>query len=195
MKRLSILILTFALLATPLLGADWDFDKAHSHVGFKASHMVLSRVSGQFNKFDGKVTGFDGENVQDAQVEVTIDAASIDTDNENRDAHLRTGDFLLVDSFPNITFVSTRITPLNGNDFKIIGDLTIRGVTKEVTLDATYNGKITDPQGNSRAGFSASTEIDRRDFGTQFNKVLETGGLVVGNEVEINLEAEIIQQR
>jgi polyisoprenoid-binding protein YceI len=194
MKKLLAITLGLLLTASSMPAATWSFDKAHSEVGFRVKHMVIAKVSGQFHDFDGKIN-FDGENLKAASVEITIDAASIDTDNEDRDKHLRTGDFFLVDSFPTITFKSKRVVPGEDDEFKVIGDLTIRGVTKEVTLDAELNGVVNDPWGNTRAGFSATTEIDRQDFGVSWNNTLDTGGLVVGDDVEIMLEIEVIKDK
>lgn len=195
MRKLMILGLMLALFSVSASAQTWEFDKAHSEVGFEVSHMVISDVSGQFTDFDGKITNFDGKDFTKAGVEVTIQAASIDTRNEKRDSHLRSGDFLLVDSFPTITFVSTSVTQPQDKEFKIVGDLTIRGVSRQVTLNATLNGIIEDPYGNTRAGFSAETEISRQEYNVQFNAMLETGGLVVGDEVKIELQVEAIREK
>lgn len=195
MRRLSILALTIALFAATASAQTWEFDPAHSGVDFKVTHMVISRVSGEFEKFEGKITNFDGNDFTKAGVEVTIDAASINTENERRNGHLRSDDFLAVDSFPTITFVSTEVTQPQDGNFQIIGNLTMRGVTKQVTLDAHLNGIIEDSWGNTRAGFSATTTINRQDYGVSWSKTLDTGGLVAGNDVDISLEVEAVKQK
>lgn len=194
MRKTLMLILTISMFAGALPGATWEFDKSHSTVGFKVKHMVIANVKGQFNSYDGSIE-FDGKDFSTAAVQVTVDVASIDTQNEDRDKHLRSSDFFLADSFPKMTFKSKKVVPGTGNEFKIVGDLTLRGVTKEVTLDAEFNGTIDDPWGNTRAGFSATAKIDRQDFGLAFNKVLETGGLVVSDEVKIEIEVEAIKSK
>jgi polyisoprenoid-binding protein YceI len=168
----------------------WDIDRDHSNVEFVARHL-LSKVRGRFNEFEGAITV--GEDPAESSVEVTIDAASIDTHQPDRDAHLRSGDFLDVEEYPTLHFVSTAVRP-SGEDghFEVDGDLTIRDVTKPVTLDVEFLGWSDDPWSGERAGFSASTEIDRDEFGANYNVVLETGGLLVGKKVRIELEVEAI---
>jgi len=195
MRKLSILALAIALFAAAANAQTWEFDPAHSGIDFKVTHMVISRVSGEFEKFEGKITNFDGNDFTKAGVEVTIDAASINTENERRNGHLRSDDFLAVDSFPTITFVSTKVTQPQDGNFQIIGNLTMRGVTKQVTLDAHLNGIIEDSWGNTRAGFSATTTINRQDYGVSWSKTLDTGGLVAGNDVDISLEVEAVKQK
>ncbi|MFH2056117.1 MAG: YceI family protein [bacterium] len=195
MRKLMISGLLLALLSISASAQTWEFDVAHSGIDFKVSHMVISKVSGEFDKFEGKITNFDGADFTKAGVEVTIETSSINTENERRDTHLRSGDFFLADSFPTITFVSTKVTtPVNG-DFQITGDLTIRGVTKSVTLAAHLNGTVQDPWGNTRAGFSASTTINRQDYGVSWSQTLDAGGLVAGDEVEISLEVEAVKEK
>lgn len=190
MKKLLVALTAVSVLASSALAADWELDKPHSYIGFKVSHMVVSKVKGQFNDFSGTISNFDGENFQDASVMVTINAGSIDTQNDRRDNHLRSSDFLAVDSFPTITFESTNVTPAEDGKFKVTGNLTIRGVTKEVTLDAEFNGMVELGEGEAKTGFSATTTINRHDFGVDWSKTLDAGGLVVGDDVELILEVE-----
>lgn len=172
----------------------WNIDPAHSQVAFTVKHMMITKVRGRFTDLEGRIT-IDEEAPRTSGVEVTIDAASIDTREEDRDEHLRSGDFLDVENHPELTFRSTRIEGLSleeGAEFKVIGDLTIRGTTKEVELDARFEGRGQDPWGNERVAFSADTSIDRREFGLEWNQALETGGVLVGHEVKIHLEAQAV---
>lgn len=187
---LTVLALTLAL-GLVSKAETWSIDKAHSSVGFTVSHMVISKVNGKFDDFDATVS-FDGKDLKAASVEATVQIASVDTDNEKRDEHLRSGDFFDAENHPTMTFKSTKIEPGTDNEFKMTGDLTIRGVTKPVTFDAKLNGTTNDPWGNTRAGFSATAEINRQDFGVSWSSVLDNGGLVVSDNVTINLEIQVI---
>jgi polyisoprenoid-binding protein YceI len=174
----------------------WTIDPSHSLVEFTARHMMITRVKGRFSGVSGTVVTNEAEPSK-SSVNVEIDAASIDTREEKRDGHLRSGDFLDVENFPHLTFRSTRIegNPKSaGDSFTVVGDLTIRGTTREVTLDATFDGSGTDPWGGTRASFSAETKVDRREFGLTWNQALETGGVLVGNEVKISLEVQAVKQ-
>lgn len=170
----------------------WEVDRGHSSVEFAVRHMVVSKVTGDFNEFEGTITNFDGKTVAGASVEFTVQTTSIDTKSEKRDGHLRSADFFAADSFPTFTFKSDTIVPGEGNNFQIQGDLTIRGVTKPVTFDAEYLGVI-DAFGGQRAGFTATTKINRKDFGVNWSKSLDGGGLVVSEEVEIVLNIESVK--
>jgi polyisoprenoid-binding protein YceI len=173
----------------------WEIDPAHTIVEFSARHMMITTVKGRFSDVSGTIEA-DEAHPDGSSAEVSIDAASIDTRNEQRDTHLRSADFLDVDHYPVITFRSKQVDGAArkaGDDFKVTGDLTIHGTTREVTLDATYEGKMRDLEGKERAGFSATTKIDRRDFGLVWNQALEKGGLLVGNEIAISVEAEAVQ--
>ena len=173
----------------------WELDPAHTTVEFSAKHMMITTVKGRFSDVSGTIEA-DEAHPDRSTAEVSIDAASIDTRNEQRDAHLRSPDFLDVDNNPVIAFRSKRVKGAAGkagDEFEVVGDLTIHGSTKEVTLDATYEGKIRDLEGKERAGFSATTKIDRRDFGLVWNQTLEAGGLLVGNEIAISIEAEAME--
>jgi polyisoprenoid-binding protein YceI len=171
----------------------WVIDASHSHVQFTARHMMISKVRGRFQTFTGTVQ-FDEQNPAASSVNVSIDAASIDTRDEKRDGHLTSPDFLDVANYPALTFVSKRIEAVDDTHGKIYGDLTIRGVTREVVLDTEYNGQALAPWGTTSAGFTASTKINRKDFGLNWNVALETGGVLVGEEVTIDIELEIVKQ-
>jgi len=191
-KRITLTMLLLAVFAIGANADTWNFDVAHSSVGFSTKHMVVSKVTGNFTKFEGSVE-FDGENLVQGSVEVTIDVSSVDTNNEKRDDHLKTSEFLDAENYPQMTFKSKKVVSGGDNEFQIIGDLTLRGVTKEVTLESEFNGTVQDPWGGTRAGFSAETTINRQDFGVSFHKALETGGLVVSDKVKINLEIELVK--
>lgn len=194
MKKLSILLTVLVFTALSINAADWKFDSAHTTVGFEVSHMVISSVDGKFKKFEGTVST-DGKNWETADIQFTIYVNSIDTDNEDRDNHLRSDDFFAAEQYPKMMFISKSMEKVGENEYKLVGDLTIRGTTKEITLDVTHNGTITDPYGNTRAGFSLDGEIDRFDYGIKWDKTLDAGGLVVGDTVDINIETELIQQK
>ncbi len=171
----------------------WTIDPAHSEAQFTVRHMMIAKVRGHFGKVSGTID-LDPADLSRSSVDVTIDAASIDTREPQRDAHLRSADFLDVETFPAITFKSRTVTPQGGGRLTIVGDLAIHGVTREVTLDAREEGTGKDPWGNERIGFSATTRIDRRDFGLEWNQALETGGWLVGHDIDISLEVEGIGQ-
>jgi polyisoprenoid-binding protein YceI len=155
--------------------------------------MMISTVKGRFSGVAGTIEG-DLPNLTTARIEATIDVATIDTREAQRDGHLRSADFFDAEKFPQITFRSTRIHAASDNEYKLAGDLTIRGVTREVVLDATFEGIGKDPWGNERAGFSAEATIDRKDFGLVWNAVLETGGILVGDKVKMGIQVEAIRQ-
>lgn len=169
----------------------WKIDPTHTSVEFSVKHLMISTVKGRFADVEGTVTVPNGTPAG-SSVEATIKTASIDTRNEQRDGHLRSADFFDVESFSDITFKSTSIsgTP---DAFKVTGDLTIRGVTKPITLDATLEGTGKDPWGGTRMGFSASGKFDRREFGLVWNQALETGGVAVGHDVKLHIDAEVVQ--
>jgi polyisoprenoid-binding protein YceI len=162
-----------------LTAGTWTVDPAHSNVGFVARHLMVTKVRGRFASFSGSLTVAD--DVLQSKVEATVDMASVSTGDEGRDGHLRNNDFFDVEQYPTMTFVSTGITPKGGSDYVLNGDLTIKGVTKSVAFDLEFDGVATDPWGNTKAGFSAETEINRKDFGVEFNVALEAGGALVGD--------------
>lgn len=173
----------------------WTLDSTHTQVEFSVKHMMFTKVRGRFAGVEGTVR-LDAEHPTASSVEVEIDATSIDTRVSDRDRHLRSADFLDVESHPLITFRSRSVEGSlsePGAAFSVHGDLTIRGVTREVTLAATFEGTGTDPWGGTRAGFSAKTKIDRRDFGLTWNQALETGGVLVGHDVTIELQVQVVQ--
>ncbi len=175
----------------PAVGT-YDIDVSHTRLGFAVRHMAVSKVRGEFKDFSGTLEL--AEDPTASKISVTIQAVSVNTNDENRDNHLRTNDFFDVENHPTWTFTSTAIRPKSATEWDVDGDLTIRGVTKPVTLDATLEGVVQDPYGNHRVGFSATTSINRDDFGVSFNAALETGGLVVSKKVDIDLEVEATLQ-
>ncbi len=180
------LVLGFAAAAD---AANWKVDRAHTTMGFGVSHLFTS-VQGRFDRFDGTIE-FDPEKPEAAVVRATIDAASINTNNAKRDKHLRSDDFFDVEKHPTLSFESTGgVTEMKENRGKLAGNLTIHGVTKPVVFDVTFRGQGKDPWGNVRAGFAANLSINRKDYGLNWNEVLETGGLLVGEVVEIRIDAE-----
>jgi len=193
--RLLVPALAVALLVpAPTRAATWELDPAHSTIGFAIRHMMISTVRGQFRTFTGKATG-DPKTPDKAAIEASIDAASIDTANEKRDGHLKSPDFFDVAKFPTITFKSKTITAAGAGKAKVTGDLTLHGVTKEVVLEVEGPTQvIKDPMGNTRAGAHATAKINRKDFGIAYNKALDGGGLMVGDEVEITIDVEAVQK-
>lgn len=197
MKRFLGSLLLVAVLGVGAHAQTWTVDAVHSSVTFKVSHMVVGKQKGAFNTFSGTIN-FDGKDYAKASVEFSIDVASINTENEKRDGHLKSADFFDAEKFPKISFKSTKVTHVEGNKFKITGNMTMRDVTKEVTFDAAFNGATKLPEqmgGGSKAGFSASATINRQDFGVTWSKTLDGGGLVVGDEVSIDLEIEADQAK
>ena len=194
MKILLRLIPALLLAALPTLAAaaTWQIDPAHAHVEFKVRHLMVAWVKGAFPEVAGSVE-FDEAAPNEAKVNVTIGTASIDTNNVKRDEHLRSPDFFDVANFPQMTFVSKRVVASGGTVSQVVGDLTIRGVTREVTLTIDeLTPAIKDPWGNQRRGATASTTINRKDFGLTWNKAIEAGGVAVGDEVKIALDVELI---
>ena len=186
------------LLAIPALTAQfasaaiYQVDPVHSQVQFTVNHLVIFKVSGLFNEYQGEIEADPAnQSLKSARAEIKV--ASLDTREPKRDDHLRSADFFDAENHPEMTFVSKKIEG-QGNDIIVYGDLTIRGITREVALKGSYLGENTDPWGNVRAGFSASTVINRHDFGLSWNKALETGGFVVGDEVTINLEIQGVKK-
>jgi polyisoprenoid-binding protein YceI len=171
----------------------WEIDSSHSSVHFSVRHLVIAKVRGSFGRWTGTVLVPDGD-FSKATVDVTIDASSIDTGVEQRDAHLKSPDFFDVAQFPELRFVGKRVQPHAGADIDVIGDLTIKGITREVALRVEQLGEAKDPWGNLRAAFSAQTSIDRKDFGLTWNQVLETGGVMVGDRVQIEAEIQAVKQ-
>jgi polyisoprenoid-binding protein YceI len=188
-----------ATVPAPVPGASagessWQIDPAHSHAEFAVRHLMISSVKGAFGDVRGTVW-VDESDAKTVLVDVTIQVASIDTRQEQRDAHLRSADFFDAARFPTITFRSRLVEgDHHDSEFRLVGDLTIRDVTREVVLVVSNEGRLTDPWGAERAGFSAQGKIDRTDFGLTWNQALETGGVLVGNEVKISVEVELIRE-
>lgn len=181
-----------ATQAPSLTAGTWVIDPVHSEVGFSVRHLMVSKVKGTFRTFSGSITV--GTDPLESKVEATIEMASIDTRDEARDNHLRSSDFFETDKYPQMTFVSTAVKPA-GSDFSVTGDLSIHGVTRTVELALEFNGVGPDPYGGQRAGFSASTEISRNDFGIDLSMPLDGGGVVVGDRINISLEVEAVLQK
>ena len=167
-------------------------DPTHSEIGFTARHAMVTKVRGSFTEFSG--TASSEENLNNAQVNVEIDVNSADTRNADRDGHLKTGDFFEVEKFPKITFTSTEVTAKDDETLVVTGDLTIKDVTKSVTIDFEFNGEAVDPFGNTRVGFEGQTTINRKDFGLNFNAGLETGGVLVSEKIVLNFDISAIKQ-
>jgi polyisoprenoid-binding protein YceI len=172
----------------------WNIDAAHSQITFTVRHMVFAKVRGKFGKWTGTLQ-LDPADLGKSQVEVTIDAGSVDTSDAQRDGHLKSPDFFDVAKFPSLTFKSKSVQTRGADKARITGDLTLHGVTKEIALDAELSGRGKDPWGNERVGFSATAAVDRTEFGLNFNQVLETGGVLVGNKVDIDIDLQAIKAK
>lgn len=195
MKGLIRIFAAALMFAIPTTGfaSTWNIDADHSNVGFKVRHLMVSNVKGSFGKVQGVVV-VDDKDITKSRVTATIDTTSIDTGVAKRDAHLRSADFLEVEKYPTMTFVSTKVARDGADKLKVTGDLTLHGVTRSVVLDVEGpSGEIKDPMGNIRRGASASTKINRKDFGLTWNKAIESGGVAVGDEVAISIEVELIK--
>ena len=196
MKKYFAVLLACLALAIPAIAgaATYQLDPVHSSIQFKIRHLTVSNVTGTFNKFKGAAS-IEGEDLATLKVEVTIDAASIDTGHQKRDEHLRTPDFLDVAKYPTITFVSKKVMKGDPGKLKITGDLTIHGVTREITVDLEGpTSEVKDPWGGFRRGATATARIDRRDFGITWNTALDSGGMLVGNEVTIYVDVEWVKK-
>ena len=171
----------------------WKIDSSHTRAGFSVRHMMISNVHGQFENVTGTID-FNEQEPTKSSVDVQIEVASLNTRDEKRDGHLRSADFFDVEQYPLMTFKSRRAEKISDTHGKLIGDLTIRGITREVTLDVEYTGQAKSPWGTTSAGFIASTKVNRKDWGLNWNVALETGGVLVGDTVNIQIEAEIVKQ-
>lgn len=169
----------------------YTVDPAHSSVGFVARHLMITKVRGRFTSFSG--TAEIAPNPLDSTLTASVDLASVDTGDAARDTHLRSGDFFAVEQFPTMTLVSTGIKQ-DGDDFRLFGDLTIKGVTRQVDFDLEFEGVETDPWGNTKAGFTAEADINRKDWGLEWNVALETGGVLVSDKVKIQLDIQLVEQ-
>ncbi len=193
LKKLQLLLLALFFVAPPAFSATYQVDTAHSQIHFSIQHMVVFKVRGTFTDFTATVD-VDPANRTLTAATATINAASIDTRNDKRDEHLRSPDFFNVTQFPELSFVSKSVSG-SGDNITVVGDLTIHGVTREVVLRGAFIGSTVDPMGNNRAGFEATGEINRKDFGLTWNKALETGGVLVGETVVIGLEIAAVEQK
>jgi len=171
----------------------WQIDPAHSLVQFSARHMMISTVRGRFDKFSGTID-FDENDPTTATIDVAVDIASVNTRDQQRDDHLRSPDFFDAENYPTVTFKSTRVEKVDDSHGRIFGDLTIKDITKEVVLDAEFAGVAKSPWGMTVAGASATTKLNREDWGLTWNQALETGGVLVGKEIKLNIEVELIKQ-
>lgn len=188
-------LVAFSSLIVSAQTPKWSFEKSHCKIGFSVSHFGISETEGKFKKFDGTITTTQ-PNFSDAKITFTVDVNSIDTDDEQRDGHLKSADFFDTAKYPTMTFVSKSLKPVGKNKYKLTGDLTLHGVTKTITLDAIYGGTIQkDPFGNTKAGFKFFGTINRKDWGLTWNKALDAGGVAVGNEVKIVCNIEFLKEK
>jgi polyisoprenoid-binding protein YceI len=195
MKKIYLSL--FILLATVFMATaqtTWKADVAHSKVQFSISHMVISEVTGRFKDFDATLVQTN-DDLSDSKLSATIKVNSINTDNEKRDGHLKSADFFDAEKYPEMTFVSKSFTKSGKATYKISGDLTMHGITKPVVLDTKFNGQVKDPWGNMIAGFKATTIVNRKDFGIVWNKALETGGVLVGEDVSVTIIVEMQKEK
>jgi len=179
--------------ATQTATRTWTIDPAHSIVEFAVKHLVVTTVKGRFRELKGALQ-IDEAHPENSVVSASIDVASIDTNVADRDAHLRSDDFFNAEKYPKIAFHSTRVEPVDDTHFKLVGELTIRDVTREVVLDGEYEGQVDDPWGNRRAAFTATTQISRKEFNVRWNQLIESGGAVVSDNVKLTLNIEAIRQ-
>lgn len=196
MKTLrSLLALVLFVPAFANAQVNWKFDNSHSNVMFTVSHLVISEVTGFFKEYDGTVTTAKNDDFTDAKITFTVKTKSINTDNEQRDNHLRADDFFNAEKFPEMKFVSKSMKKGKGKNFVLTGDLTIRDKTKQVKLDVTHLGIVKDPWGNTKSAFKLSGSINRFDYDLKWDKAIETGGLVVGKDVKINANIQLALQK
>lgn len=180
--------------STTMVKTDWKIDEAHSEIHFKVKHMMVSTVTGSFDDFSAAVQSEGEQDFENAQIKFTARTASVNTRNEQRDEHLRSDDFFNSEKYPEISFTSTSFKRVNDTEFKLEGDLTIRDQTKPVSLQVEYNGTAVDPYGQTKAGFEISGKINRKDFGLKWSAVTEAGGVVVSDQVRLDLNVQLIKQ-
>ncbi len=193
LTKTGALVALLALAALPSLAANYNIDPAHSDASFTIRHLV-SKVRGGFSTFEGTIT-FDPADLSAGSVNFEIDASSIDTGNERRDGHLRSGDFFDVEKFPKITFTSSSFKKTGDGSLEVTGTLTMHGVSKEITLPVEFFGEAGDPWGNTRAGFSVTMTLHRKDFGISWNEALDSGGFILGEDVSIEINLEAIKEK
>lgn len=189
MKKISIVFLALILQLAVTAQSKWTLDPAHSNVRFTVPHLVISEVEGSFSKFDGSVS-HNKPDFTDASIQFTVDVASVDTDNERRDGHLKSDDFFNAEKYPQMKFQSTSFKKISDNKYELNGNLTIRDVTKPVKFDVVYGGTAKDGRGTTKAGFKATTTINRFDYGLKWNAITEAGGATVGQDVTIDLKLQ-----
>jgi len=170
----------------------WSIDPTHTEIGFKVKHMMFTNVSGKFVSYDATITTED-DNFENANIEFSADINSINTNNADRDNHLKSGDFFDAENYPKLTFKSTSLTK-NGDDYELTGDLTLKGVTKSVTLPAEISGLMKDPWGNTKVGINIDGKINRKDWGLNYNAALEAGGVLISEDVRLNIELQLVKQ-
>lgn len=171
----------------------WVVDPMHSEVQFKVKHLVISTVTGSFKAFNGEAITA-GSDFENAQINFSLDVNSVDTNQEQRDVHLKSADFFEADSYPEIQFKSTSFTKIKGDDYKLVGDLTMKGVTKPVELQAEFGGSAKDPYGNTKYGFEVTGKINRKEFGLTYNALTETGGLALGEDIKLIANIQVAQE-
>ena len=196
-KMLKYLLISIFILAYSTVFAqstNWNIDNSHSSIGFDIDHMVIAEVEGEFSSFEGDFKS-DKDDFTDAVITFKVDLSSIDTDNQKRDDHLKSPDFFNVAEYPSMSFTSSSLNKVSGKKYKLKGNLTLHGVTKPVELDVTYGGKINDPWGNTRAGFKLNGSLNRTHYGLTWNKAIEAGGLLVGEEVRITGRFELMKAK
>ena len=194
MYKLKFLVIALALLSPSLLAqTTWTVDKTHSKVGFSVTHLVITDVEGYFKNYDAAITT-NGDDLTTSLIDFTINTSSIFTDNNDRDNHLRSDDFFNSEKYPQMTFKSKSMKKVSDNKYKLIGDFTIRDVTKQIELDVKYNGTVKDNRGNIKAGFKVTGEINRFDYNLKWNKAIEAGSLVVGKDVELIVDLQLIKK-
>jgi len=196
MKKITLVtaIMIASVVSTIAQSTNWVIDNVHSKIQFNIDHMVISEVSGYFHTYEGTIVS-SKDDFSDASIEFSIDVNSIDTDNENRDGDLKSDNFFDAAKYPKITFKSSSMKKIADGKYKLTGDITMHGVTKQVILDVTYGGTVNDPWGNTKAGFKLTGDLNRKDFGLTYGATLEAGGLVVGEEVRLVCRIELIKQK
>lgn len=194
MKQLTKLFAIFMVFASATFAqSEWTFDPTHTTIGFNVTHLVITEVDGKFKKFDGKIVTKD-DTFEGAKISFSADVNSIDTENEKRDGHLKAEDFFNAEKFPKLTFEGKSFEKVDEKKYVLTGDLTMRGVTKEVKLDVKFNGIVTDPWGNTKAGFHIAGELNRFDYGLNWNALMEAGGAVVSKEVELDINVQLVKK-
>jgi polyisoprenoid-binding protein YceI len=194
MHNLKFLVAMLIIISTLTFSqTTWTVDKAHSKVGFSVSYLVITDVQGYFKDYDAQITS-DVDDFSTANIELKVNTSSIFTDNDKRDNHLRSDDFFNAEKYPQMIFKGKSIKNVGDKKYKLTGDFTIRDVTKQITLDVTYNGMVKDPWGNTKAGFKVTGEIDRFDYNLKWDKSIETGSLVVGKEVELVIDLQLVKK-